>query len=296
MAQEGPVPPRRALVVANPVSGRGRGARTGEELVRGFERSGVRAELLLTRARGDVQRLLRAAGPAELVVAIGGDGTLSEVLHGLADPATPVGLLPMGTANVLAHALGLPRAPEHALASFLQGRTRALDVARVGDRYSHLVVGVGFDAEVVREVEARRHGPITKAAYVGAVLRASRHHRPVPLRVWIDGRELPQTVGLVWIANTPKYADILRFARDTRLDDGLWEVYLLPTGTWRELTATFVRGLVRHLPGGPVAMHRARAVRVEAAEPVPYQVDGDLGGTTPVAVELLPVPFRIVVP
>jgi YegS/Rv2252/BmrU family lipid kinase len=296
MAQEGLAIPRRALLVANPISGRGRGERLAGELARGFERRGVAAEVLLTRARGDAPRLLREAGPADLVVAVGGDGTLSEVLQGLCERTTPVGLLPCGTANVLAHALKVPGHPERALAGFLDGRIQALDVARAGERYAHLAVGVGFDARCVQEVEARRRGPITKVVYVGAVLRTLRRYRPVPLRVWIDGRELEQPVGMVWIANTPKYADVLRFARGTRLDDGQWEVYLFPTGRSSELLGAALRGLVLHLPGGPITMRRARSVRVESGEPVPYQIDGDLGGTTPVEFELLSEPFRLLVP
>ncbi|NOT30971.1 MAG: hypothetical protein HOP15_11035, partial [Planctomycetes bacterium] len=208
---------------------------------------------------------------------------------------TPVGLLPSGTANVLAHALSLPSDPGRALEVLLRGRTQALDVARVGERYAHLVVGAGFDARTVQEVETRRRGPITKAAYFGAALRALRH-RPVPLRVWIEGQELEHPVGMVWIANTQKYADLLRLARDARLDDGLWEVYLFPTARVVELAAAFVRGLLTGLPGGPVRMRRARAVRIEAAEPVPYQVDGDFGGTLPLEFSVLPERFRLVVP
>ncbi len=296
MAQEALAPPRRALVVANPIAGRGHAARLAEELRQAFERRGVAAEVLLTRARGDAPRLIDAAGPADLVVAVGGDGTLSEVLQGLPERTTPVGLLPSGTANVLAHALGLPARVDLALETFLRGRTQALDVARVGARLAHLVVGVGFDARVVQAVEARRTGPITKAVYIGAVLRTLRRYRPVPLYVWIDGQALDEPVGMVWIANTPKYADVLRFARGTRLDDGLWEVYLFPTGRSSELLGAALRGLVLRLPGGPITMRRARSVRIEAAEPVPYQVDGDLGGETPVQIELLREPFRIVVP
>ena len=289
-------PPRRVLVVANPISGRGRGARAAETLVRGFEQRGIAVESRLTRARGDATRMSASAGPHDLVVAVGGDGTLSEVLLGLRERSTPVGLLPCGTANVLAHALGLPADPARALDVFLAGRTRGLDVARVGERYAHLVVGVGFDARVVREVEARRTGPITKAAYFGAALRAFPWRRPVPLRVWIDGRELPRHFGMVWIANTPKYADLLQLARETRVDDGLWEVYLFPSARLAELASALVRGLVAHLPGGAITMQRAREVRVEAEQPVPYQVDGDAGGETPCALALLPERFRLVVP
>jgi diacylglycerol kinase (ATP) len=295
MAQEALAPPRHVLVVANPISGRGRGERAARELERALVRRGAEVELVLTQGRGHAVRIVAESSAVDVVAVVGGDGTLSEVLQGLPSRATPVGLLPCGTGNVLASALRLPSAPEPAAESFLRGRIQELDVARVGARLSHLVVGVGFDAYAVQEVERRRRGPITKLAYVGALLRAFRRHRPVPLCVTLDGRVLPGTAGMVWVANTPKYAGVLRTARDTLLEDGLWEVYLFPTGRLGELLNAAARGLVASLPGGPITMERARSVRIEAAEPVLYQVDGDLGGTTPVEVTLLPERFRLVV-
>jgi YegS/Rv2252/BmrU family lipid kinase len=287
---------RSVRIVANPIAGRGRGEQAARALARILVRMGAEVELNLTAGRGEATTLASSAGRADLVIAVGGDGTLSEVLQGLRYPAQRVALLPCGTGNVLAKALDLPGDPERAARAFLAGRVQELDVARVGSRLSHLVVGVGFDAHAVQEVEARRSGPITKGVYVGALLRAFRHHRPVPLRVWIDGAELSYTAGMVWVANTPKYAGVLRVARDTRLDDGQWEVYLFPSGSLGELLCAAARGLFASLPGGPIRMRRARLVRIEAAEPVPYQVDGDSGGVTPVTVELLPERFRLVVP
>lgn len=286
----------RVRLIANPIAGRGRGARAALALEQELARRGARVELALTQGPGQASELAAEAGGMDLVAVVGGDGTLSEVLKGLPHASLPVGLLPCGTGNVLAGALRLPRDPGRAAEAFLAGRIQELDVARVGARLSHLVVGIGFDARAVQEVEAHRRGPITKAVYVGALLRAFRHHRPVPLRVWLDGAAQPEAAGMVWVANTPKYAGVLRVARDTRLDDGLWEVYLFPSGSLGELLRAAVRGLFASLPGGPIRMQRARAVRIEADEPVPYQVDGDSGGVTPVAVELLPERYRLLVP
>ena len=286
----------RVRVIANPIAGRGRGERVARALERELARRGARVELTLTRGPGEASGLAAGAGEMDLVAVVGGDGTLSEVLRGLPRASLPVGLLPCGTGNVLASGLRLPTDPGRAAEAFLAGGIQELDVARVGTRLSHLVVGIGFDARAVREVEARRRGPITKVVYVGALLRAFRHHRPVPLRVWLDGAAQPETAGMVWVANTPKYAGVLRVARDTRLDDGQWEVYLFPSGRLGELLRAAVRGLFAALPGGPIRMRRARAVRIEADEPVPYQVDGDSGGFTPVVVELLPERYRLLVP
>ncbi len=287
----------RVVIIANPISGRGRGARAAEELRAGLRRLGIEAEALSTSARGDVPRLLRSAGEGVgLVVAVGGDGTLSEVFQGLPDARIPVGLLPRGTANVLARTLKIPGEVSRAIECLVRARTQPIDVARVDGRLSHLVVGVGLDGAIVREVDAHRSGPITLWSYAGAALRALRRYRPVALSAILDGERFDGPCALVLVCNTPRYAGVLNLAPDARIDDGALEVYLFPTARIPELLAAGLRGLVSHLPGGAVALRRARSVRIEAAEPVPYQVDGDLGGTTPVAIELLPERYRLVVP
>lgn len=290
-------PYRRAIVIANPVSGRGHGARAAGEVAEGLRRRGVGTEVFLTAARGDAFTRLRSLDEeADLIVAVGGDGTLREVLEGLVDPEVPVGILPSGTANVVASQLGLPRDVHHHLEILFRKKVAPIDAARVNGKLSVLVTGVGFDALAVREVERRRRGPITKWSYLGAILRAMRGYRPPRLRVHVDDRLLADEYGLVLVGNTTNYAGLLHMAAETRLDDGRFEVYLFPTGRIIELLAAGLRGVVSRLPGGAVTMRQAARVRVESQEPVPYQVDGDLGGVTPVEVEIGPNQYHLVVP
>ena len=290
-------PFRRALVLANPISGRGRGARAAEELCEGLSRMGVPAEVYLTRARRDALGRLRTLTPeTDLVLAVGGDGTLREVFEGLIDPSIPVALLPFGTANVMAHELRLPRDVDRALEIVAARRTQSLDVARVNGQLAVFSASVGFDSQVVQALERRRTGPITKRSYLPAAVQALRHYRRPRLRVWIDDQALPGEYGGVMISNTVGYAGMLRLAPDARLDDGNFEVYLFRTGRRGELVSAFLRGLVRHLPGGPVSMRRGRTVRIESAEELPYQIDGDLGGRTPVELEVTRTQYRILVP
>lgn len=287
----------RALVVGNPIAGRGKGANVAREIAEGLRQMGVPTELFLTSARGDARAHLRSAGTEpDLVVSVGGDGTLSEVFSGLMNPETPVGVVPMGTANCLGHELGLPRDVHRALEVFRAHNVRAIDVARVNDHISFLVTGVGLDGISVREVERRRTGPISKVHYARAVLGSLVAYRPPRLSVVLDGKPLPDTFGQVLISNTRNYGGFLNLAPDTRLDDGLYEVYLFPTGTRRELLVAAVRGVVGHLPAGPVTMRRARLVEVTSDEPVPFQVDGDYRGETPVQLEVSSTQYHLVVP
>jgi YegS/Rv2252/BmrU family lipid kinase len=285
---------RRAVLVVNPTSGSGQGPAVGRELQEGLRRAGVRAALHVCRSRGDGLRHLRSLGSElDLAIAVGGDGTLREVLEGLVDRQTPVGLVPVGTANVLAGVLGLPRDVHHALEILCRGKPRELDTARVDGRLSCLCVGVGFDGWAVHDLEARRRGPIRKWSYAWPLLRALALHRPRQLFVTLDGEPLAEPCASVLVSNAPRYAGRLKLAADARLDDGWLEVYLFPTGRPFELALALGRGLMTSLPGGAVTMRRAKRIRIESAEPVPCQIDGDAGGTTPVEIELCPPRFRI---
>lgn len=290
-------PFHRALVLGNPISGRGKGAGVATEVAEGLRRMGIPTELHLTRGRGDARYHLRCTAPeTDLVVSVGGDGTLSEVLSGIMNPDIPVGVIPMGTANCLGQALGLPRDVHRALEVFRSNKTRRLDVARVNDSLSFLVTGVGLDGMAVREVERRRRGPITKASYARALMRCWFGYQPPRLQVELDGVTLPDEYGLVLVANTTHYGGLLRLSPETRLDDGLWEVYLFPTGSRRELVSSAARGMFGTLPAGAVELKRAKQIRIRSEEPVPFQVDGDYRGETPVEIEVSTTQYNLIVP
>lgn len=292
-------PYRRALVVANPVSGSGVGLRAANELRLGLEQSGVPTSLYQTRGRRDAFSRLRTLDrTTDLVVAVGGDGTVREVIDGLVDPEVHVGVLPFGTANVLAEEFALPRDVHHALEILRAKRVKMLDVAYANGQLSFLAVGVGFDGLIVREVDRARTGPISKLAYVRALARVMPRYRPPSLRVEVDGQPVAGAHGFVLVGNLQNYGGVFHLAPDARSDDGLLEVYLFPSGSRLELLRAFTRSFFGHLPGKGVTVRRGRHVRVESIEddPAPVQVDGDPAGATPVEVEVGPNRYRLVVP
>jgi diacylglycerol kinase (ATP) len=120
--ENSPARPKSALVIANPIAGSGRGERVAKELARELEKAGLRVDVRLTQARGDARRFA-ADARAEAILSVGGDGTLNEVLHGARDPEVPIGLVPLGTANVLALDLSLSSDPRRAVATVLDVST-----------------------------------------------------------------------------------------------------------------------------------------------------------------------------
>jgi len=286
----------RALIVANPIAGRGRGRDVGHAVARELTRRGVVAALFFTRARGDARARVAAATDVDVVVAVGGDGTLREVLEALPDGGPAVAVVPAGTGNVLARDLGLPADAARAAEVILGGRSVGLDTARVDGRLCFLAASVGFDAMAVHELERRRRGPITRGTWAVALVRTFLRYRPPRLAVELDGATLPGEFGLVLVANCVRYAGLLRLAHDRRLDDGLFEAYLFRDARRPRLVAAIARGLVAGLPGGGCELRRARRVRVTSPAPVPCQVDGDAAGETPMTLEVGARRHRVLVP
>jgi len=293
-----PAPFRRALVLANPIAGRGRARASAQELVAGLEQVGIACDLHFTGARGDALRRARSIEPEfDLAVSVGGDGTLGEVLEGLSGRDVPVAILPIGTANVMSLDLGIPRDVGQVVSIIARGKTSALDTARVNEsRLSFLVTSVGFDAAAVHEVEARRRGPITRTHYLTAGLRALLRYEPRPLTVEIDGRVLPGTFALVLASNIVHYGGYPVLSADRRIDDGLFEVYLFRKGSRASLLGYGIRAFVSGLPGGSCTLVRARTIKITSDAPAPCQVDGDAFGETPVEIVVDPVQSRLVVP
>lgn len=291
-------PFRRAVVVANPIAGRGKGRSAAEELGEGLRALGAETEVFLTSGRDDAWHFLRShEGEVDLVVAIGGDGTVREVLNGLVDPDVPVGILPLGTANVLAAELGLPRDVHRALEVFARGRVVPIDVATVGGKLAFMVMGVGFDGLAVREVEAHRKGPITKLVYGPAILRALRGYTPPELEVEVDGERVPGgPFGLVLVSNLARYGGFMRLSPRSRMDDGRFEVYLLRGGSPLALAGHALRGVAGRLEGKRCVVRQARSVRVTAKRPAPVQVDGDYAGETPIELSVSDLQYRVLVP
>lgn len=298
-------PYQHALLIANPIAGAGRGKQRAYALEAALSTAGLQAELRLTTGAGDARRFAAERPPeVDVVVSIGGDGTLREILDGLqasGNAGTPVATLPMGTANVLAMDFRLPRSIPGVVEMLRTGTTRDLDLGRIGTSEtdfttSFLAIGAGLDGEVVQRLDSVRSGPISKLTYVPHVIRAVAGYKPPVLRVAIDGKPMEGTFGQVLIANIINYGGFLKLDPTSESDDGLWEVYLWRRGNRRELSRSAIRGAAKHLPGGPCSMVRARKVEVTSDAPTAYHVDGDAGGQTPLVFEVTGKRQAIVVP
>lgn len=286
----------RIKLIANPVSGgdaRARIALAHDAL----EKCGAEVDLSLTLARGDARKAAAQALSEgyDRVVAAGGDGTLNEVVNGIASPALPIAFLPLGTVNVFALEAGIPRELDAACALAVAGRPRPITLGRVNDEFFLLMVSSGWDAEAVAHVRAGLKKWIGRLAYAVSALEILCKKAPAPLLlVTEDGRQR-RGFGVV-VSNCRYYGGRYVVTPEASMFHDQLEVCLLRQGG-RLGALKFALALVlkRPLREPLVEFLRLSSLQLQGAA-LPTQVDGDAGVPLPVKIEAVPQAIRMILP
>jgi diacylglycerol kinase (ATP) len=282
----------RLLVIHNPAAGR---QRLLSPVLEALERRGASIRLEPTTARGHAEAMARAAardaGIDRLVVA-GGDGTIGEALDGLAGAKLPLAIIPLGTANVLAHELGIADAPADAI---LDGAPRAVSLGAVNGRRFAMMAGVGFDAHVVRDVSTRLKRALGKGAYALETLRQLFVFGSGPYDVVVDG--VAHRAASALVCNGHYYGGRFVAAPAARLDRPGFQVVLFldpgPRATLGYMAALAAGRLARH---PRVCIVEGNVVEIAGPAGEPVQGDGDVIAHLPARFEALPDAARLVGP
>jgi diacylglycerol kinase family enzyme len=285
----------RALLVVNPQATATTPA--GRDVLAHALASDVKLDVLETSYRGHARDAAAqaAAEGVDLVVAHGGDGTVNEVVNGLmsdapADRTPMLGVVPGGSANVFARALGLPRDPVEATYRLLQaiesGHSRTVGLGRANGRWFTFNAGIGWDAEVVAAVDEQRRKQASPALYARITLAkyASQAVRGPRLTVHLPDSEPIEGIRLAFVCNTDPWTYLggkpLRLLPNCTFDQGLslFALRTMATHTVLRHVGQVVAG--RAAPHGPGLFTRDDLphIRVTADHPIKYQVDGDLAG------------------
>ncbi len=299
----------RAAVIYNPSAGRGRGGAIAAAVEQGLAKRGLEVGLHATQRPKDAMTIAQQlASEADIVVAVGGDGTINEVANGLAAACSGpridapckalLGIVPAGTVNVLALELGLPFQVERACNVIAGGKTISLDLGKVNGRGFVLMMGAGLDALTVRNIDLRAKRRYKELAFVGTGLKTGFAARPPVFSTRVEGREYPTTFFVA--GNSRYYAGRLGITRHADPTDGMLDL-LLFTGTSRSSLAVFwlevLSGL--HLRNPNVTYlrsERAELVPIDSNETIWFQTDGELAGRLPAIVEIDQHALEVLVP
>jgi len=284
---------RTLSLIYSPVSGRGRLLRRLPLVQRKAEELGVSLRLLETRAPGHATELAAQCAHAgeDLVFAYGGDGTYNEVARGLLGTATAMAMLPGGTTSVLAYELDIPRPAQAALPALLAGEDRAMRCGRTDrDQIFLMMLSAGPDAVVLDRLDT---GLKLKGGKLGIAVQAVREMGRGPLpQVRVTAGPWTETGGWVIVGNIRCYGGPFHATPGADpFSEHLEIVLQRRVGRLAALPFFFSIPLGRHLRRRDVVRRSVERLRLEpavAGERVPYQIDGDPGGTLPVDISVAP--------
>ncbi len=248
-----------------------------------------------------------AAREYDLLVAVGGDGTVNEIVHGIAGVEGPeLALVPRGTGRDFARTFGIPARFDDAIRIAREGGSRTLDLGRVTYRAWSGAEATGWFANVASAgmsgAIAKRANDNTKAfggrlSYLAAIVAVFARWQVSEIEVEVDGERRAAPMHDVVVANGAYFGGGLHICPDAAPDDGLFDVLLIGHLTKADLAVTLPKAYKgRHLPHPKAELLRGRTVRVSAAESLPVELDGEQPGTTPVTFEVVPGALRLRVP
>ncbi len=297
----------RLRVIINPSSGRQALQKTAYKILDNLLAARVisQADVFRTEKAGDAYDLACHFKPweADLILAVGGDGTMNEVINGLIDGQhkTPLAVLPAGTVNDFAYAMNIPRDVNGFCAMIRQMKILDVDAGRVGDRCFLNVAAAGMLTDVAYKVPSESKTVLGKLAYVlsGAMDLPNQFLKPVSVTIESDNIQIEEDILLFLIANTKSVAGFRLLAPQAEVDDGLLDVVVIHRQSFMELLPLLIQMVNgEHLDNPKVTCFQTKRLTIQyhGKEPVQLDMDGEPGPKLPVSVECVPSAIRMLIP
>jgi len=294
--------PSKLKLIINPIAGGGRAIKILPKIIKIFEQYNYDIVITKTTVRGDAQKSAAdITDNCQILVAMGGDGTVNEVVNGILNSQRNVslGIIPIGTANVLSKELFIRKNFQNACQTIINGNTKIVDVCKHNNRFFLLMSGVGFDAEVVRLIESFRKGNISLLTYIIPIIRTFWNYKFPKFVVEVDGKFTCPGIGFMLVSNIRRYTGPFIITNMAKIDDGKLDVFIFKCSGRLKLLKYALGALFRmvHL-FNDIKYLQGRNVSVRSVDGsnIPYQVDGDSGGFLPQDFTVIPKAISIIVP
>ena len=302
--------PSHTVFLVNPASANGSTGRRWPELARRAAAAGLEGATLFSERQGHLAELAREAAldGAELLVVVGGDGSVNEVVNGLAGLGRQpeVAVVPRGTGWDFSRTFGIPRKIDDAVQIALQGDVRTIDLGRASYRawdgsdataWFANVASAGMSGAIAKRANETTKALGGKASYLWATFAVFSGWEATEIAVAVDGERRAGPMFDVVIANGRFFGGGLEICPEAEPDDGLFDVLTIGDVTKRDLVQTMpkmYRGT--HLPHPKAELLRGSSVTVTSETPLPIELDGEQPGTTPVTFEVTAGALRLRVP
>jgi diacylglycerol kinase (ATP) len=292
--------PYKTAFVVNPAGGNGFALKIWSDIAFCLDEAGQKYQVYQTHSPGDGIRLARQAvkDGAELVVGVGGDGTLREIVNGLDFGKNILGIIPAGTGNGFRRSCNIPGHWKKALQGLSDWPPRLIDVGEANGSYFLNIVGVGFDAAVEKAASGKYHNLKGYLAYIAAFFEELALFKSFHSAVMHNGSFCEETdTFLVVVANGSFYGGNMCIAPQASVDDSFLDLCLIKKMSAPVATLLAVQALLKKpLHHSSVITNKARQINIEADHDLPVHIDGEVIGTLPLEIKVKPGALRIIAP
>ena len=292
---------KKARLIYNPTSGKEQVKKNLPYILARLEEAGYETSTHATRGVGDAKLAAEQAVSRgfDLVVAAGGDGTINEVINGLAEkPNRPkLGIIPVGTTNDFARAVGIPRSIVKACNILASGRETPIDIGKMNDRYFINIAGGGKLTELTYEVPSKLKTALGQLAYYLKGIEMLPSLKPTYAKIEYDDGVFEGEISLFLVSNSNSVGGFEKIAPDADLSDGKFDLLIVKKTNLAELirlTTAAVTG--NHLKDGSIVYKKARRIRITTDQVVQLNLDGEYGGVLPATFENLQQHITLIAP
>jgi diacylglycerol kinase (ATP) len=277
---------KRARIIYNPSSGRELFKREIPEVLVKLEKAGYETSCHETTGKGDAEAEAKLASNRgyDVVIAAGGDGTINEVINGLANTLIrpKFGVIPVGTTNDFARALHIPRKVDKAVNIIVEGDTISVDIGKMNSRYFINIAGGGHLTELTYEVPSKLKTALGQLAYYLKGIEMIPSLKATEVSIEYDGKIFEGKIMLFLVANTNSVGGFEALAPDSNVQDGKFSLLILKKTNLADLIriATLaIRG--EHISDPNIIYEKASMIRVNPKERMQINLDGEYGGDAP---------------
>ena len=268
---------QRYFFIVNPISGKGRGASLGKRLEEKLKTTDINYKVVYTQSPGHATNLAgEACTDYDIIVAVGGDGTLNEMINGMHSSGKTAGIIPVGTGNDFVRALKIPTDFEKAFELVLSDKRKKIDIGKANDHLFHNGLGIGFDAWVV---EKGLHVKYLRgnAFYLYSVITTLFTYKPVEIELTADTFRKKMDYFLITVANGVSLGGGFYLTPDAEMDDGLFDICLIQNMPILSILKNLLKVYSgKHKDDPRVDILQTRKIKLSSKDGFAAHIDGEL--------------------
>jgi len=287
------------LFIINPIAGKGKGSKIIPIIKEIMQDHGCSYEIKLTEKVGDAKRFAEEAKTQDFstIVSVGGDGTLHEVVNGMAEGPQKLGVIPSGTGNDFTRSLNIPLNIRESIEILVQQKSVFIDLGKLNEKYFVNFCSVGLDALIAQEANKIKKYFSSTYAYIIGVIKALSKFKSINAELIIDDNKYKEKVMLIAVCNGSYYGGGMKIAPQAQFSDGMFDICIVRDMSKLKLLflfPTIFKG--KHIHYKEVKIYRGKSVQISSIEHINVNADGELINNRPIKFEIIHKKIEVIVP